>query len=178
MIRKISCNSLATISLLNSDRLNNIELQDKLYKLLFKCLYDADVDVRKACFTPLIFVLSTFTNEKLLKKFNSYEKSFKKGLSLKRQKNNDWIKTLHGAVIGLTALLSLNISEIESYTPNAIVLLLKVVSYPSPVGDSAKQFINMFKKIYQDNWNRCEESFDEDQLDSLKETLVSSGYFS
>lgn len=85
---------------------------------------------------------------------------------------------MHGCVIGFSSLLSLNICEMECYTAKVIELLLNISSYPNPIGDNVKRIINIWKKMNQDNLNRCEEKMSESQFDLLKETLVSSNYFS
>lgn len=82
MVRKMGYGKVGSFSMCNCDLLHNIDIQDKLYKLIYKGMFDDDVDVRNSCYNSLIFILSNYNDEKLLKKVKNYEANYNKAISL------------------------------------------------------------------------------------------------
>lgn len=84
----------------------------------------------------------------------------------------------------MKTLLSLNKAELHTYISKVIDILLNATSlqsynnyFFSPIGDTANDAINEFKKMHQDDWDRIKRYLNEEQIELLSDTTTSSCYY-
>lgn len=152
-----------------------LELLSRVDTLLFH----PSVEVRTKAASVLSGIIH---NSKDLESVNvlidKYKKILSKRSNRSKELSNEKVIKLHGASIGLGALISAfpYTSPPPPWMPEQVVALARASSYPGVIGKSAKDTLSNFKKLRADTWHIDRDSFTEGQLEDLEGVLWRS-YF-
>jgi proteasome activator subunit 4 len=154
------------------------EQKVQLISRVDELLFHSSVEVRSKAADVLAGIIH---NSKDLDTIDQFVERYKNILSKrgnKKQMSNEKLIKLHGAAIGLGALISAfpYTSPPPEWMPDQIVALARASSYPGVVGKSAKDILSNFKKLRADTWHIDRQSFTESQLEDLEGVLWRS-YF-
>ncbi|CAF1134879.1 unnamed protein product [Rotaria sordida] len=153
----------------------------QLHKLVLKCLFDEQFEVRIAA----LMTLSGFyqcdyiqvTNEdlkyfRMMSKTNYFTETDGKKVTLS---NN--IAKRHGGILGLCAIVLSSPYDIPTYVPDALMLLCEHSHDPDIIQKSIKNCLSEFRRTHHDSWHEHREQFTEDQLAVLADVLISHSYY-
>lgn len=163
----------------------SVAQKDKLFEFLLSLLYHDQLEVRETAakiLTSIIHVgggkdVDSWITE-TLGRFTKLLNKSKKQLS-KNKSDEKAIIRLHGATLGLTAILDAfpYVSPIPKWLPMILTTLAnKSANMPGTVGKTAKNSLSRFKKNRQDTWHIDSKFFTPDQLQDLEGVLWTS-YF-
>ncbi|VEU23207.1 DEKNAAC104326 [Brettanomyces naardenensis] len=160
------------------------EQRAKLVALCASFLYNKHLDVREQAASFFTIVVHSYVAsdsddliQKCIKRFGQILSSYKKVKG--RKVTSEEVATLHGATLGLGALV-----EAFPYTtpppkwlPRVLSLLANECSaIDGLVGRTAKDVLSKFKKTRQDTWHIDSKFFTQEQLEDLEGVLWKS-YF-
>ncbi|CAF1560656.1 unnamed protein product [Rotaria magnacalcarata] len=155
--------------------------QNQLHKLVFKCLFDEQFEVR----TVASVTLSGFyqcgyiqVNEEDFEYFSQMSKInyFTKKDGKKIIKTENIIKR-HGGILGLCAIVLSSPYDIPQYVPDALMLLCEHPHDPDLIQKSIKKALSEFRRTHHDSWHEHREKFTNDQLVILTDVLISPNYY-
>jgi len=87
------------------------------------------------------------------------------------------LRSLHSAVLGMSALIGCFPYSVEPWMPPLIDVLATHATDPPPISTTIRECASEFKKTHQDTWHTDQQAFDEDQLQSLSTMLVGTSYY-
>jgi len=88
------------------------------------------------------------------------------------------LRLLHGAILGICALIDAFPYTVESWTPQLLTeVLAEHVHDPMPIGATVRKCALDFKKSHMDTWHEDINRFDEDQLSTLSTMLSGNSYY-
>jgi len=97
--------------------------------------------------------------------------------NLRLNKDAETLIRRHGAVLGLSAVITAFPYEIPEWMPSTLALLANKASGDrGMISLSVKKTLGEFKKTHQDTWMMDQKLFNEDELEAL-EGVFSSNYF-
>ncbi|CAF3747890.1 unnamed protein product [Rotaria sp. Silwood1] len=153
----------------------------QLHELVFKCLFDEQLEVRSvASITLSGFYQCGYiqVNEEDFKHFIQMIKInyfIKKGG--KKIITTEKIIKRHGGVLGLCAIVLSSPYDISNYIPAALMLLCEHSHDPDLIQKSVKKTLSEFRRTHHDSWHQHREKFTDDQLITFDDVLISPNYY-
>ncbi|CAF4903678.1 unnamed protein product, partial [Rotaria sp. Silwood1] len=153
----------------------------QLHELVFKCLFDEQLEVRSvASITLSGFYQCGYiqVNEEDFKHFSQMSKInyfIKKGG--KKIITTEKIIKRHGGVLGLCAIVLSSPYDISNYIPAALMLLCEHSHDPDLIQKSVKKTLSEFRRTHHDSWHQHREKFTDDQLITFDDVLISPNYY-
>ena len=88
------------------------------------------------------------------------------------------LRRLHGAILGICALINAFPYTIESWMPELLTQILAEHIYdPLPVAATVRKCASDFKKSHTDTWHEDITRFNEEQLSTLSTMLSGNSYY-
>ena len=88
------------------------------------------------------------------------------------------LRKLHGAILGICALIDAFPYTIESWTPELLAQVLAEHIYdPLPIAATVRKCASNFKKSHTDTWHEDVTRFNEEQLSTLSTMLSGNSYY-
>lgn len=83
----------------------------------------------------------------------------------------------HGGVLGLCAVIQAFPYDVPEVVPPVLMRVCEHIHDPMPISGSVKKALSTFKRTHHDNWHDHKLKFNEDQLVTLTDVLVSPNYY-
>jgi len=83
----------------------------------------------------------------------------------------------HGGILGLCAIVLAFPYDVPKFLPEVLMELSRHVHDPNPIKSSVTQAFSEFRRTHMDNWTEDEQSFTEEQKQTLVDVLVSPSYY-
>jgi proteasome activator subunit 4 len=88
------------------------------------------------------------------------------------------LRKLHGAILGICALIEAFPYTVESWTPELLTQVLAEHVYdPLPIAATVRKCASNFKKSHTDTWHEDVTRFNEEQLSTLSTMLSGNSYY-
>ena len=151
--------------------------------MIINSLVDEQLEVRTAAMLALTgFIHSNFidVDQDLIKHLKTLSKIKAKKKEAETGKlvivMSNLIKR-HGGILGLCAIVGASPYEIPDYLPDTVTYLCEFTNDPVPIQGSVKKCLSEFRRTHHDNWPTHKEKFDESQLATLADILISPNYY-
>ncbi|CAF5044832.1 unnamed protein product [Rotaria sp. Silwood1] len=174
-----------------SNLFNARQYAKQLHRLVIKCLFDEQLEVRLSASTTL----SSFyqcgyvqVTDKDLQYFRMMSKIDGKKVTLTKN-----IITQHGGsqcelydhviliiivgILGLCAIILSGPYDISSFVPDALIFLCEHSNDRHMIQKSIHQCLSEFRRTHYDSWHEHQRSFTKDQLLILIDALISHSYY-
>lgn len=83
----------------------------------------------------------------------------------------------HGGLLGLCSIVSSCPYDVPSYLPEVVTYLCNFINDPVPIQSSVKKCLNDFRRTHYDNWSEHKLQFNESQLTTIMDILISPSYY-
>lgn len=88
------------------------------------------------------------------------------------------LRRLHGAILGVCALVDAFPYTVESWTPQLLTEVLAEHVYdPLPIGTTVRKCASDFRKSHVDTWHEDVARFNDEQLSTLSTMLSGNSYY-
>lgn len=184
---KIRLHALPVLSIIYYRELPLVdeELAALIMDVLAKCLHDENQEVRETASRTLSGVLrcSQRASITVLKdRFVRQVKSAK--LPRKRDQDGnlipayqDAVKKLHGAILGVTAVIEAFPYTVPKFIPELLTeVLAEHASDPNPISSTIRACAASFQRSHADTWHQDKLKFTEDQLSNLSYVISGTSY--
>lgn len=160
--------------LINDDQISRI------LEVVCLCLNDEVVEVREMAATTLSGILRCSPRKAVLTLKDRFVQVAASTI-LPPRKSPGYalaLRTLHAAILGVTALIGAFPYNVPSWCPALIADVLSVHMYdPVPISSTVRKCASSFKETHQDTWAEDCLRFNEDQLSALTAVLAGSSYY-
>jgi len=143
-------------------------------------LIDEVIEVRETASVTLSGILRCSPKRSILVLKDRFVKSVQ-SLRLPSRQSSEYassLRKLHGAILGVTALIDSFPYTVEKWTPELLAdVLMQHIYDPAPVSTAITRCAANFKKTHQDTWHEDQLRFNEEQLAALSTLLTGSSYY-
>ncbi|KAF8587302.1 hypothetical protein K439DRAFT_1645895 [Ramaria rubella] len=142
-------------------------------------LDDEKIEVREMAATTLAGILRSSPRDPILMLKNRFVRL--SSMRLPPRHAPDYVESLrklHGAILGICALIDAFPYTVESWTPELLTQVLAEHVYdPLPIAATVRKCASNFKKSHIDTWHEDITRFDEEQLSTLSTMLSGNSYY-
>ncbi|CAF4657490.1 unnamed protein product [Rotaria sp. Silwood1] len=152
----------------------------QICKLIFKCLFDEQFEVRTVASVTLSGLYQCGYIQVNKEDFKYFSQMSKINYFIKKSGKTiitDNIIKRHGGILGLCAIVLSSPYDIPNYVPDALMLLCEHSHDPDLIQKSIKKALSEFRRTHHDSWHEHREKFTEDQLVILADVLISPNYY-
>eukprot|EP00250_Pteridium_aquilinum_P022210 c25325_g1_i2 orf=249-5699(+) len=155
--------------------------QKLLWEKVVDLLSDPQLEVREAAAKTLSGMMkgAEMTFAKPFRKKVAEESALVKRNRTNRLKNGgaQSIPTIHGIVLGLSAVILSVPYDMPRWLPNMVIQLAEFANQPWPIRGTVTKTIGDFRHTHSDMWEFQKDSFTEQQLEVLSNLTSSATYF-
>jgi len=90
---------------------------------------------------------------------------------------SDALRTLHGAILGVTSLIEAFPYAVEAWMPPLTEALASHSTDPPPIAATIRTCARQFQKTHQDTWHTDQLAFNEEELQALSTMLSGISYY-
>jgi len=152
------------------------EQREDALALACEALTDEVVEVREQAGTTASGIFRCLDKSTIL---STYQDRFGEPCRKKRKKiTKKSTVTVHGAVLGLVALLQTRPYDLPEWAPAVLGLLASRSGDPEPVASTVRKAFMEFWRTHQDAWQDIKQHLAEDEIDLLESYRGHLSYFS
>jgi len=177
-IRSASLPFLQILVFSNKYGLSQQQVKDVL-EFIIKNLADPQIEIRELAKIALTSaIISTNANVgALADRFIKWADS----LSLSKRKqvetSENVLQQRHGAIFGLCSLVLSCPYDVPQWMPELLVKLSTYINDPVPIKNTVKDTFSEFWRTHQDMWPFLKSKFNEEQLYTINELVLSPNYY-
>ncbi|KAJ8901904.1 hypothetical protein NDN08_004108 [Rhodosorus marinus] len=156
--------------------------RSKIRNIVITLLGDEQLEVREAATHTLVPLIRdapaeaitetrTLLNLRLQKTKPKTRKKTKSGISLTT------LVERHSAVLGLSSMVMSSPYSVPTWMPQVLVALTSCIDDPPPISSSARKLFTEFWRTHRDEWDDLKHSFNEEELETVSELLISPSYY-
>ncbi|CDF36742.1 unnamed protein product [Chondrus crispus] len=151
-------------------------------QIVLTLLADSQLEVRQAAAAVFVTMVRDATTEAVEEVRNSrmkvLESTTPKRRGSKREPlDSETVRERHGAVLGLSSMITSNPYSVPQWMPAVLVALSSCVNDPPPISTGVRKLFADFMRTHRDEWSTHKLAFAPDELDIVSEVLVSPSYY-
>lgn len=149
---------------------------------VFLLLADTQLEVRQAAASVFVTIIRDATTEAVdemrAKCMKTLANTTPKGRGSKRQPlDAETICKRHGAVLGLSSMVTSSPYSVPKWLPSVLVALSGCVNDPPPISTGVRKLFADFMRTHRDEWQTHKLAFTAEELDIVSELTVSPSYY-
>jgi len=151
----------------------------RILEVVSNSLYDEKVEVREMAGRTLAGILRSSPREPILMLKRRFVRLSKRKLPSRHSPDYaEAVRQLHGAILGICALIDAFPYTVENWTPQLLTEVLAEHVYdPMPIGVTVRKCASDFRKSHLDTWHEDVNRFNEEQLSTLSTMLSGNSYY-
>jgi proteasome activator subunit 4 len=112
-----------------------------------------------------------------LKKLSKIKAKTKDATTNKMVLNMGNLIKRHGGVLGLCSIVNSCPYDVPDYLPEIVTYLCEYTNDPAVIQTSVRKCLSEFRRTHYDNWAEHQLKFNENQLSTLSDILISPSYY-
>lgn len=154
----------------------------RIREIVLTLLSDNQLEVRQAAAAVFVTMVRDATVEAVEEVRNSrmtiLEATTPRRRGSRREPlNAETVRKRHGAVLGLSSMITSNPYSVPPWMPTVLVALSGCVNDPPPISTGVRKLFADFMRTHRDEWATHKLAFTPDELDTVSEVLVSPSYY-
>lgn len=154
----------------------------RVRKVVLHLMSDTQLEVRQAsaaAFVPMIRDASMEAVDDVRKSCTKVLKETepKRRGGKRMAMDTETILKRHGAVLGLSSMVTSSPYSIPTWMPSVLVGLSGCVNDPPPISTGVRELFGDFMRTHRDEWQTHKKAFTPDELDIVLELLVSPSHY-
>lgn len=158
------------------------ESLQRIREIVLVVLADSQLEVRQAAASAFVTMIRDATTEAVDEMREKCMKTLatttpKRRGSRREQLDAEMICKRHGAVLGLSSMVTSSPYSVPEWLPSVLVALSGCMNDPAPISTGVRKLFADFMRTHRDEWQTHKLAFTADELDIVSELTVSPSYY-
>lgn len=154
----------------------------RIRAVVLSLLADTQLEVRQAAASVFVTMIRDSKSEEVDEMREECMRTLKsttpKGRGSKRKPMTpDTLRKRHGAVLGLSSMVTSSPYSVPNWLPSVLVALSGCVNDPPPISTGVRELFADFMRTHRDEWQTHKQAFTPDELDIVSELMISPSYY-